>query len=390
MTHAFVRDSYAWLAYIALGYFAYMQATLGPAMTFISDELGLNYTVSGLHLSLFALGMVVSGLFADTLAERWGRRLVFWAGGIGMGLGGIFLTTGQSAVATIFASWLMGFAGSWLIVIIQATLSDKYGHQRATALTESNITASFLALFAPLMVGLGQAIGLGWETALFAGIMLFALLILRWNNLSIPQPTSANHSNEHADADLPRQFSVFLIIIFLGVSIEWCVIFWGASFLEDVIGLSEVVASSTMTIFFIAMVIGRFVGSRLTRRYASDYLVLGAIVLVILGFPLFWLAEHVWLNVLGLFVAGLGIANLFPLTLSSASNLAPNLADRASARILLSAGLAILVTPQVLGTVADSIGLFNAYGIVAIFSVIIVILLVMTLRMSMSFKKDFR
>lgn len=32
---AFVRDRFTWLAYIMLGYFAYLQAALGPALPFL-------------------------------------------------------------------------------------------------------------------------------------------------------------------------------------------------------------------------------------------------------------------------------------------------------------------------------------------------------------------
>ena len=43
---SFTRDRFTWLAYLALAYFAYVQATLGPLMPFLRDELGMSYTVS--------------------------------------------------------------------------------------------------------------------------------------------------------------------------------------------------------------------------------------------------------------------------------------------------------------------------------------------------------
>ena len=55
----FLRDRFTWLAYLMLAYFAYLQAVLGPLVPFLRDELHLSYTVSGLHLSAFSIGMVL-------------------------------------------------------------------------------------------------------------------------------------------------------------------------------------------------------------------------------------------------------------------------------------------------------------------------------------------
>jgi hypothetical protein len=79
---------------------------------------------------------------------------------------------------------------------------------------------------------------------------------------------------------------------------------------------------------------------------------------------LFWLARLPALNVAGLFVAGLGVANLYPLALSAATGAAAGQANTASARISLAAGLAILTAPLLLGGVADRAGIQNAYGLV--------------------------
>jgi fucose permease len=95
-------------------------------------------------------------------------------------------------------------------------------------------------------------------------------------------------------------------------------------------------------------------------------LLFAAVGIVLVGFPIFWLTRTPILNLVGLGLCGLGIANLFPLTLSAASNTAPGQANAASARVSLAAGLAILIAPQILGTAADVVGIQSAYGIVVL------------------------
>jgi hypothetical protein len=97
-------------------------------------------------------------------------------------------------------------------------------------------------------------------------------------------------------------------------------------------------------------------------------LLLAAISIAAAGFLPFWLSRVPALNIAGLFVAGLGIANVFPLTLSAASSsVLRHQTDAASSRITLAAGCAILITPQALGSFADQTSIQTAYVIPGLF-----------------------
>ena len=369
----FQRDRFTWLAYLMLAYFAYQQATLGPLMPFLRDELHLSYTVGGLHLSAFALGMVLAGLLGDALVQRWGRRRVFWGGGAGLALGSLLFVSGHHPALTIASALLMGAPGTLLLIEVQATLSDRHGARRAVALTESNVAASFAAGLAPLLVGSLQRAGVGWRGALILGVLGWGALALRGRAVPIPPHTPRPPRSPAAGraARLSAVFWAYWLVVFLSVSVEWCVIFWGADFLETSVGLRRVDASTLMSVFFAAHLLGRIAGSRLSRRMPTGPLLLAAVLVAAAGFIPFWLASAAPLNIAGLFVAGLGIANLYPLTLSAASNIVPReQADAASSRVTLASGLAILITPQVLGTLADEIAIKNAYGVVAVFLVV--------------------
>jgi len=363
----FVRDRFTWLAYFMLAYFAYMQAAQSQSMLFLSEELDLSYTVRGYHLSAFALGMVLAGMTGERIAARFGRRITFWGGGLGMAIGAALLVLGQQAIITITTSFVMGFLGSYMLVMVNATLSDRHGERRAVALTEANILASITAGLAPLLVGGFQSLGVGWRLALITGIVGWILMLVYFRRAVFLQPASSvtgAGDDSSTSTGLTLVFWAYVLLVVLNVAIEWSFIFWGAEFLETAVGFSGDTATALMTAFFLAMVIGRTAGSRLTHRFQSTRLLLVAIGIVIVGFPLFWLPRFAPLNIFGLFVAGLGIANLFPLTLAAATNAAPLHANKASARVSMASGIAILVAPQVLGAVGDQTGIESAYGIV--------------------------
>jgi len=367
----FVRTRYTILAYIMLAYFAYLMAVLGPAMPFLTDQLHLTYTQAGAHFTAFAAGMVIAGLSGDRLAQRFGRRLLFWGGALGMALGAVILITGPIAVVTIGASLVMGSLGGLLLVTIQASLADAHGVRRAVALSESNVASSFSAMLAPLMVGELQRNGLGWRAAVIIILAIFsAVAVLMRREVVVDShrtPAQTRHS-----ARLPALFWLLWLVIFFGVAAEWSMGYWGAEFLYQTIGLTRADASTYMTVFFSAVVVGRLIGSRLTHVVVPEKVLIASGLIALAGFPLFWASGIPLLTIAGLFLVGFGLGNIFPLTLSLAVGLVPGNANIVSARASLGSGSAILIMPQVLGIVADRSSIQTAYGLVLLMLVLVV------------------
>jgi fucose permease len=83
------------------------------------------------------------------------------------------------------------------------------------------------------------------------------------------------------------------------------------------------------------------------------------------GFLLFWLGTTSIVNITGLFLTGLGIANMYPLSFAAAVAAAENQSSKAIARVSLVCGGALLAMPVGLSFIADRAGLFNAYYVVA-------------------------
>jgi len=369
MAVPFQRDRFTWLAYLMLAYFAYLQAVLGPLMPFLRAELGLSYTVAGLIPSAFATGMILSGLGSDRLARRWSRGAIFWLGAFGMAAGGLSLALSRVTAITLASALVMGILGTLLLAMIQATLSDRHREQRVIALTESNVVASIAAALAPLAVAGLQRAGPGWRWSLILAIGAAALAFAAFRSVAMPGSRRPDGQVRDSSPDSPAlslSFWSYWLVICLVVAAEWSVVFWGADFLESVVGLPRVDAVSLMSVFLGAMVLGRITGSRLTRSLSGQTLLFSALGLSLLGIPLFWLAPSPALNILGLFIAGLGIGNLYPLAMSVALGAAGDLSDAASARVTFGAGLAIFISPFTLGRLADLIGLRAAFGVVLI------------------------
>ncbi len=143
-------------------------------------------------------------------------------------------------------------------------------------------------------------------------------------------------------------------------------IFWSADYIEQVLGLSKADAAQAVSLFLAAMIVGRLLGSRLVQRFSTRVVITVSIVLAGIGFLLFWRTDNTLIGLSGLFLTGLGVANLYPLILSLAISSANGNTVQAGARATLASGTAILALPLLLGRLADAVGIRSAYGVVVL------------------------
>jgi fucose permease len=363
------RDRTTWLAYLMLAYFGYCLNSLGPITPFLKSELDVSYTISSLHFTAFALGILGAGLGGHLVIERLGRWRSLWLGAFGMLVGAMILLIGRDPVVTIGASFVMGLVGSLILAIVPAALTDRHGELRAVALSEANVLASLVSTAAPLLIGWFARSAWGWRPGL--GLVALTPLVMYFILREPKRPTTPDRSTPAATVDapsgrLPGLYWVYWAALVLGVAVEFCMVFWSADFLETVRGLAKADAAQAVSLFFVGMILGRLLVSRVVVRLGAAQVVLGSLLLSGIGFGAYWLVPQVIVSLAGLFLVGLGVAGLYPLTLSLAIGAAGASIVKASARATLASGVAISVLPLVLGRVADSLGIAAAYAVVGV------------------------
>lgn len=391
----FKRDKFTWLSYGLMGYYSYLLAILGPVIAFLVIEFGLDYTTSSLHFSAFALGMFIAGAGGDRVNKVVGRSVTLWGGTIGMGLGTLLLLLSNNAIYSISGVFLMGLLGSLLLVSVQSGLADLHGEKRGLALTEANIIASIGSSLSAWVIGLVANTAFGWRASLWLVMPLVLTLIIFFRQKvpipSLPVPLPHRHEQQRVVVSsrsssskspsffsffssfsklekkrrkLPAIFWLFWAIGFLAVSTEWCIGFWSIDFLTKVNGLSKSDAAMVMGLYFVTFVLSRIVSSRLIRTLPASTLLPLSAILILAGFPVFWLVSNPVVSVGGLLIVGLGTANLVPLNLAAAIGIASSYTDLASARLTSASGLALLISPFVLGWLATQLGIQLAFGFI--------------------------
>jgi MFS family permease len=362
------RDAPTLLCYGALAGYAFWLYAYGPALALLQAQLRFSDTLLGVYSASWSAGAVLAGVSFAPVARRLPRAAVLWSSAAGTTAGAGLFIAARTVGLTLAGVVILGFAGTTMLTCIQAILSDRHGDRRDRALTEANVGAAACAVLAPLLLGLFQATPLGWRAALVLPALGLGFLFLRYRSTPLPAAPGGRPSGDRAGRagrSLSLSLSCWLLasMVAVGIAIEFCLIYFGAEALTAT-GLGTAQAATAMSAFYLGILGGRVGGAYLTRRAGRAVpLLYVSLAVTAAGFGMFWLAGQAVVAIAGLFVCGLGVANLYPLSLALTLTAADGNGDTANARVQLLGGVLVTVSPYLLGSLADHVGLHAAFTI---------------------------
>jgi predicted MFS family arabinose efflux permease len=364
----FTRDRETRVVYLHLAVFGYFLYSFGPAVALLREEQRISAAVSALHVSAFAVGAVIAGIFCSRAAARIRRGTLMRAGLIGM-VGGIALFTATAALpVTLLGAAIAGTFASVLVNTHSPVLSDHHPGAGAAAISEANALTAAIGLLGPLALGAGVAVGVGWRAGILVTVVLAAASLAYSRGVRLPdhpRPLSSASPPPPAGTPPGRYWMAWVVFV-LCVAVEFSMALWGSDLLRRQSGAGDATAAGAIMFMVAGMAVGRVAGGRLTLRHPADRLLCAALAVNAAGFALFWLSHVTWLSIAGLFVVGLGIAMQFPLNMSRAIAASNGRPDIAAARAGLGGGLAMAAAPFALGLLADTVGLSAAFLLVPV------------------------
>ena len=371
ITWAIYGMNAAWASFIYLS---------GPIAPILAEELGVPVGAAGLVGTALAAGMATASVTGPAAVARFGRDLTARLGlaWLSLFLVGIILVptilSGGLAFGLILVFiWLGATGGGTVLNASTARLADRHKEHSAQVITEANAAAAWVGLFSPLLLGAALGAGLGWSAGivvcLVAIAVAFVILVLA-DRMTRSAGTAGDERTVHHPVEpalevieepppaeeapggpvrLPGIFWVAMVALFAAVATEFAITFWGSTLIQDQTGASASSATSAMSAVVAGIALGRTAGSALTARLGRHRMLLGGFVLAILGFGVLWTATSLLLAIVGLAVAGLGLATLFPLVLDRGIVLSAGHPDLAMSRSSLVLGLAAGIAPFALG-----------------------------------------
>lgn len=368
----FVRGRATLAIYVLLALLTSGYGMIGPLMPFLRSDLALSYTQGSYHSVAMSLGTTLTGLFGQQFQHALGRRGGLGAVMLAMTAGLLLLCLAQTIAMSLSGAALLGVSIALAIGVAPAVMAERHGAQMGIAMAEANLIAYLGIFLVPGLVSLTDRLA-GWRWSFVLPVMAYAGYWLWIRHIDFGQ-VKEKAPGQGGVQSLPRAYWCHWGFLGLTVAVEFCMVIWGASYLENVTQLPRDRALLASMIFPAGVILGRFLGTILLRRFSAAQLVPGTLLLAATGLLIFLMAKTPATGMAGLFLCGIGMANFYPLGITLAMLAAGPATDAAAARASLASGLASLFAPFIIGTIADRAGMAAAFTILPLFLVVAAIL----------------
>ena len=307
----------------AIGYLIYM---VGAVTAFVAAALALSDAQAGLHSSAMAVGMIGASLFSHRLDHRFGVRAVHFAGLAVSALAALLLAWAPAFAVTLVGAAGVGLGCGLLLGHVNSAVSASGGVRALIQLTRSTFVSMLLSVTVPVVIGLGIAVGVGWQLVVVPAVVLVG--IAAWATRSRADRPPGTTSIE---GRLPREFWLPWVLTVLVVCLEFGILFWASTVVERSTGVSLADATLTISVYIGGIIVGRgLLSTHAVGRNDPVWLLRGGLLLTFIGSTLVWMSPSYEFAAVAMFVCGLGLGWLYPIAGSITLATAPHLPALAS------------------------------------------------------------
>ncbi|MFY0566023.1 MFS transporter [Archangium lansingense] len=348
-------------------------ANLLPRYPQLKADLGLSNAEYGLAVASFPCGALMAGLAAGALIRRFRSSRVAVAGTL--------LTSAGVLLAGLAPSWGV-LAGALFFAGCMDAITDVAQNShglRVQRLYGRSILNSFHAIWSVGAVsgGLmgGLAVGLDVPRGVHLGLsaLLFAVVALTALRYTLPgpepiEPVERSEGGAQTDGLPARREStgrgrIWLMIAALvliavgGTLVEDAGMTWAAVYLSGTLGAGVAVASFGFIALVGSQFVGRLLGDGLVDRFGQRAIARTGGATTVAGMSAALLFPSVPGTIAGFALAGFGVATLVPAAMHGADELPGLRAGTGLTIVSWLMRLGFLVSPPVVGLVADAVGL---------------------------------
>lgn len=306
-----------YLAFISLGL---PDSLLGSAWPSIYQELNVPISYGGIISMIISGGTILSSLVSGKVIKRLG--------------------TGWTTAISVFmtAAALLGFAVSssyWMLCFLAIPLGLGAGsvdaalnnfvalHYEARHMSWLHCFWGIGATIGPVIISACLKAGGSWQSGYGVISMLqFALVAVLFCSLPLWKKAGETKGKEAKEAEKTeggigrliglKGAKAALVSCFFYCALEASAGLWGSSYLVMVQGVSAQKAAKWISLFYFGITFGRFLAGFLTMKLTNQQMVRLGQAVSALGVICLLIPFGVFVQVLGLFLLGLGCAPVYP------------------------------------------------------------------------------
>jgi MFS family permease len=353
----------------------FVSITFIPRIPEIIEQIGVSFSVWGLIIGMAGIGSLLPLLVANRLIGKFGTRPIIHVSSVSLVISVMSLAWANNGWVFFVFQTLMMFSMSFFNIAINSQ----------SVMLQKRVKQVIIGKFhAAWSIGAGASAALSGIMASFVSLQLhlfivpaICLVVFQIFVRSILAPEEDGHKEEKQASKKvpflksPNQLWLLALGLFTGVFMELVMMDWSALFAQEVLLLSPTLGAVPYAAFMVAMITGRLLITRATKKYHISELskwggIYGAIMMalgVIIAPPLVEDNPILALVVLSIFwtLGGFGLAPIVPSFFGAAGHVSGLSTSQALARMSLLNSLAVIGAKVVMGGLAEGAGLQIAF-----------------------------
>ena len=344
------------LSFIVMGFVDIVGVSAG----YVKQDFNLSNTLAQLIPSMAFIWFFLLSVPTGILQDRYGKRFIINVGMGVTGLGMLLPLVSYSFPVMLATFVLLGIGNTIVQVAANPLLQDVVpGPRFASFMSFSQFIKAICSLLGPILATFFASRYGDWKLVLtvYAITSFLAVLWMYFTPIAEAKPERKPATFASCFRLLKSPFILLMVVgIFFVVGCDVGMNTNIAYYLKTAFGLSLEDASLGISVYFTALMIGRFSGAVILNWIRPGRFLILTTLIAIIGLIGMILAPDALLARVFIFITGLGSANLFPLIFTISLEKMPDRANEVSGLMIMAvAGGAVL--PLVVGAVSESAGL---------------------------------
>lgn len=322
----------------------------------ISKTFSLSISQAGVIFTANFIGFCTFVILGGVAADKWGKKLILSISIVGMALSLIAIPLLQTFFLLCIAITFIGGFGGIIESTISALTAELNPENPSFYVNMSQVFFAIGALIAPVLAGYAVKSGVSWQICfLVLGVLLLVFSIIFILNKLPPLP-APNKITLDGFKNLVTDKKFLLIclcmVFYTGTEVgNWG---WMSTFLKENMGFSLSKSSFAIGLFWVAMVVGRFLCGLLTYKFKTRHLVAGLAYLSAAATALSGIMHSeaaVWMAITAI---GLTYSSQWPLIVAYGGENYKTFTGTVFALLIASGGLGSTFIPYLMGVVAQN------------------------------------
>lgn len=348
---------------------------MGNLMPFLRQTYDISYAQAGLLLSLPSWGNIASIFITGYLPSYIGRRKTVLLTAVWMAVAYILITFGIGGAGMLsLACIMMGVARGGNTNFSNIMMSTLPGKKSAIGYNLLHGAFAVGAVLSPLaLIACTKDDPTSWQV-MTLGISLLCLIQLAvYTTMNLPAE-NITKSIKSVDRSFLKNKNFWLgaAILFFYISTEYAITNWLVTYFKDTGILSAEVSQLMTSLLWIVIFIGRMIGAALVGRVSRKIILVVDGVGLMLCFLLVFFSRTEMPIFLGIMGVGLFMATIYTSALAMGTERIKG-NDLGVSTMILAGTTGGIITPAVVGFVAENAGIQMGMGVVAVVTVLLLI-----------------